>query len=87
MGAESYVQWITTLFQIIIVPTVIYGVNVLREIRSQLTTLNGRMIKQEQWSDGHEKLDQERLDAVADRLETFREEFHRFGGTRERSRR
>ena len=59
------------LLQGLLVPVLGYGAWILRDIRNQLRTLNGRMIKIEEWRGAHDKQDDERhedLTAHVDRL-------------------
>lgn len=53
----------------LIVPILGYVAYVQREIRNELRALNGRMIKQEQWSHDHDKLDTERFMGLKRELE------------------
>lgn len=87
MNLESYVDFILQFIQFAVVPAIWSGVYVLRDIRRQLAELNGRIIRLEQWSDGHEKLDAERFEDVTERLDQLREDMHRSGVSLGRSRR
>lgn len=83
----EYIDVAIKFAQISLVPAIWAGILVLRGIREQLSMLNGRMIRQEQWSDGHEKLDKERFEDLGDQISRLREDMHRYGGTPARSRR
>ena len=52
-------EWLG-LLQGLLVPVLGYGAWILRDIRNQLRTLNGRMIKIEEWRELHDKQDDER---------------------------
>lgn len=87
MNLESLIGFIIQFVQITIVPAVWAGVYVLRDIRRQLAELTGQVIRLEQWSDGHEKLDTERFEDVTERIDHLREDMHRSGVIPGRSRR
>ena len=74
-------DWIAIAHGIVslfIVPTVYY----LRGIYRQLTTLNERMIQQEEWSIQHNKQDDERYGIIRDRFSTIEQRVDNFHGTR-----
>ena len=57
----SSAQLLILGFQCLISPVIGYGVYVLTGIRGELRTLNGRMIRMEQWKTDHEDSDNRRL--------------------------
>jgi hypothetical protein len=60
------------LFNALVVPAIGYGAYVLRDIRDNLRTLNGRVGKSEQWQHDHDARDIERFDSLRDDLMQLR---------------
>lgn len=58
------------IVQIIVLPVLGYVTFVLRDIRSNLNKLNGRVGKLEEWTRGHEKLDQVRHEDIRRELDS-----------------
>lgn len=64
-----------TVVQTFIAPILAYAAYVLRDVRQELRTLNGRLIKVETWKDMHDHADERlhgELDARLEHLERRR---------------
>lgn len=59
---------LVSTLQTLVVPALGYGLKLLWDIREHLRVLNGRVIKLETWSEGHEELDIERAKALKEKI-------------------
>lgn len=73
-----WLQGLTLILQYGVLPLMAYVTWVLRDIRDQLRTMNGRMIDMERWRQDHDVRDDERFERLHDDL-TFK---FRFGSPR-----
>jgi len=64
----SWAALTLAVLQYAVAPLLAYGTWVLRDIRTQLRFLNGRMIDMERWRTDHDKTDDERFDRLHDDL-------------------
>lgn len=66
--------------QTIVVPILGYGAYILRDIRHQLRTINGRVMKLEAWTTAHEKIDDDRTKALKRELDQIQHGLRDRGG-------
>ncbi len=57
------------ILQIVVVPMVAYVAWVIRDIRTKVNSMDVRLSRIEEWSRGHEKLDDERFEGLTHRIE------------------
>ena len=57
------------VFQTVLLPLIGYITWVLRDIRAQLSVLNGRLIKLETWKEEHKKQDDDRHEDLSRRVD------------------
>ena len=68
MTSAEWSNLLPTL-QTLVLPLMSYGVKVLWDIRKQLQTLNGRLVKLEQWKEDHKEQEDKNLEHIGKLIE------------------
>lgn len=71
MDLDSVVKFVQ-LVNLVVVPALVYGGTVLRDIREQLKIQNGRLVAAETWRVFHDKSDDERHSQIRSEMSHLR---------------